>query len=301
MDSPDCDDIFYFGPSQQGLSLEGRCLLAGKKPIIELNGNDGVVVGRDAEIELAARALTECFYGSGQICMTPKFAIVHPQIAEQLLTSLAELTRQIRPGLPEDTDTVLSPVVKRADFSAVLSEALADGGHLVAGGALIDLEGRKDPAGPFVEPTVVRIDGLITAERMRAVYEETFFPLLCVIVPDQDTADEALLDEVIGFLNRDRYGLRNSLWTQDDRVIARFCNEVDFCGMLKVNDSHIGCLPTLPYNGGTGATGGVLGESNQPAVRTTHLQTIVIATRVQPRENVFDHEGPAGRRFETNR
>ncbi|MET9469457.1 aldehyde dehydrogenase [Streptomyces sp. NPDC006544] len=285
MDSPDCDDLVFFGGSEQGLALERECVAAGKKPVLELSGNDGVLVWDDAEADLAARALCERYYGSGQICMTPKFAIVHPEAADRLLKELLERVREIRPGPPEDPRTVLSPVVKRAEFTAFLDEVLAAGGELLCGGEFVDVDDVPATAGPFIRPAVVRVDGLATAGRLRAFREETFFPLLCVVVPEAPAA----LDEAIAFLNANRYGLRNSLWARDERVIERFCDEVVNGGMLKVNDSHIGCLPVLPYNGGTGATGGVFGEANQPAVRTTHLQSIAVATLVRPRESVFDH------------
>uniref|UniRef100_A0AAU2JME4 Aldehyde dehydrogenase family protein n=1 Tax=Streptomyces sp. NBC_00049 TaxID=2903617 RepID=A0AAU2JME4_9ACTN len=285
LDSPDCDDVVFFGGSEQGLKLERECVAAGKKPVLELSGNDGVLVWADAEAALAARALSERYYGSGQICMTPKFAIVHPEVADRLLKELVEQVRDIRPGPPEDPDTVLSPVVKRAEFAEYLAEVLEAGGELLCGGELVDVDDVPAAAGPFIRPAVVRVDGLATAARLRAFREETFFPLLCVVVPEAP----ATVGEAIGFLNANRYGLRNSLWAQDEEVVERFCREVVNGGMLKVNDSHIGCLPVLPYNGGTGATGGVFGEANQPAVRTTHLQSIAVATLVRPRESVFDH------------
>ncbi|MFD3808942.1 aldehyde dehydrogenase family protein [Streptomyces sp. NPDC058619] len=285
LDSPDCDDIVFFGGSKQGLKLERECVVAGKKPVLELSGNDGVLVWADAEADLAARALCERYYGSGQICMTPKFAIVHPEAADRLLKELVERVREIRPGPPEDPQTVLSPVVKRAEFTEFLDEVLAAGGELLCGGEFVDVDDAPTTAGPFIRPAVVRVDGLATAARLRAFREETFFPLLCVVVPEAPLG----IEEAIGFLNANRYGLRNSLWTQDEQIAERFCAEVNNGGMLKVNDSHIGCLPVLPSNGGTGATGGIFGEANQPAVRTTHLQSIAVATLVRPRDSVFDH------------
>lgn len=289
LDSPDCDDLVFFGGSEQGLKLERECVEAGKKPVLELSGNDGVVVWRDAEVDLAARALTERFYGSGQICMTPKYAIVHPSVAEVLLKELAERVRDIRPGPPEDPGTLLSPVVKRAEFTEFLEEVLAAGGELLCGGEFVDVDDLPSNSGPFIRPAVVRVDGLAAAARLRAFREETFFPLLCVVVPEAPVS----FGEVVSFLNANRYGLRNSLWAQDQTVVDRFCEEVVNGGMLKVNDSHIGCLPLLPYNGGTGATGGIFGEANQPAVRTTRLQSVAVATAVRPREAVFDHAASA--------
>jgi acyl-CoA reductase-like NAD-dependent aldehyde dehydrogenase len=106
------------------------------------------------------------------------------------------------------------------------------------------------------------------------VREETFFPLLPVVVPD-DSDD--LLDRTIRFLNANPYGLRNSLWAADDAVIERFVNEVDGAGLLKVNESHIGFAPALATHGGTGRTGGPYGELHYPILRTTHLQGAAVA------------------------
>ena len=68
VDSPHVDDIMYFGSSENGLRFESRCVAAGKKPILELAGNDLVIIWKDADLDYAAEALTEAFYGSGQLC-----------------------------------------------------------------------------------------------------------------------------------------------------------------------------------------------------------------------------------------
>jgi acyl-CoA reductase-like NAD-dependent aldehyde dehydrogenase len=105
---------------------------------------------------------------------------------------------------------------------------------------------------------------------LSCVREETFFPMLPVVVPDGSEDD--LLDRVIAFVNANVYGLRNSLWSADDEVVDRFITEVHNAGLLKVNDSHIGFAPVLATHGGTGLTGGPYGELHYPALRTSHLQ-----------------------------
>lgn len=77
--SPLVDDIMFFGDSAIGVKFGADCVAAGKKAVLELSGNDGVVVWRDADLDTAAAAMCECFYGSSQICMVPKYAIVHPE------------------------------------------------------------------------------------------------------------------------------------------------------------------------------------------------------------------------------
>jgi acyl-CoA reductase-like NAD-dependent aldehyde dehydrogenase len=286
LESSVVDDIFFVGSSDRGLKLGAECAIRGKKPILELAGNDGILVWKDADLPMAARALAECFYGSTQICMVPKYAVIHPDVAEELQGLLLGLLSHIKPGYPEDPDTVLTPVLKSHEFFTVLQQAVSDGAELLAGGGRMDHEGVPSPTGVFIEPTVLRVNGLDAADRVPAVREETFFPLLPVVVPTP--AEAADVDKVLDFIDSNPYGLRNSLWTQDPRLIAQFCSQVNNGGLLKVNDSHVGFAPGLPTHGGTGLTGGPFGQANFPVLMATHLQGISIATGVQPRSAVFD-------------
>jgi acyl-CoA reductase-like NAD-dependent aldehyde dehydrogenase len=271
--SPLVDDILFFGDSTAGLKLGEECYQSGKKAILELAGNDGFVVWRDADLEAAARALEECFYGSSQICMVPKHAIIHPDVADAFLEIFLERVARLRPGFPEDPDTLLSPVLKTDRFFDFLAEARGGGGIVLCGGNRVDVDGERSSTGMFCEPTVVRVDGLAEARALSCVREETFCPLLPVIVPESGT-DMQLLDDVIEFMNGNEYGLRNSVWTGDDWTARRFAEEVTNGGLLKINDSHIGFVAYLSTHGGNGLTGGPYGELNYVGLRTTHLQGI---------------------------
>lgn len=284
---PLVNDILYFGGSEEGLRIERECVVRGKKPILELAGNDGLVVWRDADIALAAEAITESFYGSGQICMVPNYVLVHPAMAERLLDELRRQVASVRPGYPDDDDVLLSPVRRAERFFALLAQAQAAGATLVCGGRRVELDSSPSDTGVFLEPTVVRVDGLTGARDLDIVRHETFFPLLPVLVPES-ASDDALLDTVIDFVNGNEYGLRNSLWATSPTVIDRFVACVRNGGLLKVNDSHIGFLPYLPSHGGTGRTGGAFGEANYPILRTSHLQGVSIATGARPRVAAFE-------------
>jgi acyl-CoA reductase-like NAD-dependent aldehyde dehydrogenase len=284
--SEEIDDIFFTGGVARGLQLERDCVANGKKPILELAGNDCVLIWRDADLELATEALMECFFGSGQICMVPNQVIVHPAVADELLALLRISTKQIRPGPPDEPGVLLSPVLRSERFFTYVRDALAKGATLVHGGRRLETDGSPSDTGLFLEPTVLRVDDIETASTIDAVREETFFPLLPVIVPEPQP-DDALLDTLIGYVNGNPYGLRNSLWADDPSVIDRFVARTTNSGLLKVNDSHIGFLPYLPTHGGTGRTGGVFGEANYPMLRTTHLQGVSVARGVRPSEAVF--------------
>ena len=289
--SEDIDDLMYFGESNRGIEIGKRWHDHGKKAILELAGNDGVLIWSDAEVDLAVTALSECFYGSTQICMVPKYAIVHEDVADRLLTQLATAVRRIRPGYPEDEDSLLSPVIKSDAFDVMLADAIDSGAQLLAGGRRIELDGTPSETGYFIEPTVLRIDGLKSADALDVVREETFFPLLPVVVvspsADADGTEVNLLHECIDFMNGNRYGLRNSAWMRSPELIEVLCRRVNNGGLLKINDSHISQVAGLPTHGGTGLTGGPFGEAHFPNLRTSHLQAISIASAVMPRESVF--------------
>lgn len=282
LDSPDVHDIFYTGDVERGLELERECVARGKKPILELAGNDCVVVWADADLDGAVDALTECFYGSGQICMVPNQVVAHPAIADELCARLKDAAAAIRPGYPDDPDVLLSPVLRSERFFAYVRDALDHGATLVHGARRLEVDGVPSDTGPFLEPTVLRVDGFAAARDIEAVRSETFFPLLPVIVPETDR-----LADAIDYVNANPYGLRNSLWARDERVIEQFVAHTRNGGVLKVNDSHIGFLPYLPTHGGTGRTGGAFGEANYPMLRSSHLQGVSVATGVRPRDAVF--------------
>jgi acyl-CoA reductase-like NAD-dependent aldehyde dehydrogenase len=273
VESPLVDDLIYFGGSATGLKLGEECLKNGKKAILELAGNDGFVVWHDADLDAAARALEECFYGSSQICMVPKYAIVHPDVADRFIGLFVERVAQIRPGYPEDPDVLLSPVLKVDGYFDSIAEAREAGGEVLCGGERVDVHGVPSTRGMFCQPTVIRIDGLPRASGLSCVREETFFPVIPVVVPEQ-SPDELLFEDVVEFLNANKYGLRNSLWTRDERLAHRFTDNITNGGQLKVNDSHIGFSPILATHGGTGQTGGPYGELNYVGLRTSHMQGI---------------------------
>lgn len=283
---PRVRDIFYTGGVEKGLALERDCVAHGTKPILELAGNDCVLVWRDADLELATEALAECFFGSGQICMVPNQVLVHPVVADELLARLRVAAALVRPGLPAEPGVLLSPVLRSERFFGYVRDALAKGATLVHGARRLETDGTPSDTGLFLEPTVLRVDGIARARTIDAVREETFFPLLPVIVPAADD-DPTLLDTLLHYVNSNPYGLRNSLWADDPAVIDRFVARTSNAGLLKVNDSHIGFLPYLPTHGGTGRTGGVFGEANYPMLRTTHLQGVSIASGLRPSEAVF--------------
>ncbi|WP_369174343.1 aldehyde dehydrogenase [Streptomyces sp. R28] len=284
LESPLVNDILYFGTSAKGLALEAECLARRTKPILELSGNDGLIVWRDADLDGAVESAAQAFIASGQICMVPNYVLVHPDIADTFLARLTERAAQMRPGYPDSPGTLLTPVADQAGFSAFLDDALAKGAELITGGRRLDIAGAPAEHGAFREPTIVKVTGLQGARSLDAVREETFFPLLPVIVPGTKEArgDERILEAFIDFLNANAYGLRNSLWSDSPAVVEHFLAATTNGGRLTVNDSHTSFAAPLATHGGTGLSGDLHGEANYPLLRTSHLQCVHLNdTRLQ--------------------
>jgi acyl-CoA reductase-like NAD-dependent aldehyde dehydrogenase len=218
--------------------------------------------------------------------MVPNYVLVHPDVADELTARVTEQASRVRPGYPDDENVLLSPVRRSEGFFRLLDDATGQGAVIVRGGQRTELDGTPSATGVFLEPTVVRIEGLNAARGHAMVREETFFPLLPLIVPEA-APDDRLLDDFVEFVNANEYGLRNSLWSRSDGVIDTFVNRIGNGGLLKINDSHIGFLPYLPSHGGTGLTGGAFGEANYPIFKTSHLQGVSIANNIAPHEATF--------------
>ncbi|MFJ8539707.1 aldehyde dehydrogenase family protein [Streptomyces sp. NPDC093591] len=276
LDSPLVDDVLYFGDSIRGEQIEKACLVAGKKPILELGGNDMVVVWRDAPLDRAVDALLESYHGSGQICCAPNIALVHPEIADRLTEQLLDRVRALRPGFPDDPDVVLAATPNTAGYDAALADARRAGARVLTGGRHLDVGGRESDVAVFAEPALIRVDGLARARELRSVRHETFFPMLTVVVPEP-AGDDELLAGTVSFVAAGAYGLRNSLWARDPEVIDRFVRDVRSCGQLRVNDSHLAGVPYLSNHGGPGLSGDRFGELNYPMLRTSRLQGVSVA------------------------
>ncbi|MFB7370316.1 aldehyde dehydrogenase family protein [Streptomyces sp. NPDC056222] len=279
------DDVLYFGGSKKGLEFEADAIAAGKKPILELAGNDCCVVWHDADLDAAVETITQFFLNSGQICNVPNQVVAHPAIADELIERLVEATRDIRPGYPDEPGVVLTPVLGVDWFFGCLGEALAKGAKLVHGGRRLEVDGSESSTGFFVEPTIVRVEGLQGARSLSVVRDETFFPLLPIIVPETVASDDELLEQVLEFVNSNAYGLRNSVWSSSFSTIERFLDGVTNAGNLKINDSHSGFLPFLPNQGGPGLTGGAFGEASHPMLRTTRFQAVSVLRPAADKED----------------
>lgn len=280
--SPLINDLLFFGDSDQGLEIGLQAFQAGKKPILELSGNDMLLVWKDADLQGAVASLLDGFLGSMQICMVPKKALVHEDVYDDVERMVITRAKKLKVGLPSDVNTCLTPVVRITEFYNALEDAKTKGATLLCGGERVNHTGAPDKHGMFITPAVLRISSVAQAKEMKCIQEENFFPLMPLVRitahgNQQPDLDEDIFSKMIELVNTNLYGLRVSVWVRSRPYIYKFIKRVETGGLLRINTRHVGFSACLSSHGGTGKTGGPYGEMNYVWQKTTHLQGITVA------------------------
>jgi aldehyde dehydrogenase (NAD+) len=193
------------------------------RPILELGGNNAIVVTERADLDLAVRAILFAALGTaGQRCTTARRLIVHRSVARELADRLVAAYERVSIGDPMREGTLMGPLIDGAAaerMMAALDRARAEGGEVLTGG------GRLPEAGPnFVEPTIVWMP-----EQTPLVCEETFAPILYVM--EYDT-----LSEAIALQNGVPQGLSSAIFTTDLIAAEEFLSVAGSdCGLANVN------------------------------------------------------------------
>jgi acyl-CoA reductase-like NAD-dependent aldehyde dehydrogenase len=281
------NDLIFIGDSKTGLKIGARAYENGKKPILELSGNDMMFVWKDAPLEMAVQSLLDGFMGSTQVCMVPKKAFIHEDVFESFQDLFLSAVKNLRIGLPTDPHVTLSPVMKIPEFFEFLEEALAKGAELLCGGYRVNYKAIPDNHGQFITPTVIKVKDLSKASQMRCVNEENFFPLIPLIrvsadarAADKGTKDMAIFKKMVHVANHNEYGLRVSAWASSPFYVNKFSEQIHNSGLLRINCRHAGFSPFLATHGGTRKTGGPYGELNYVWQKTSHLQGVTV-TRIR--------------------
>ena len=199
------------------------------RSLLELGGNNAVVVLPDADRELAVRAILFGAVGTaGQRCTTTRRLICHRSIVDEMTDRLLEAYRSVRIGDPLDPETLMGPLISRGaveNMHAALGRIEAEGGEILCGG----FEGIRRFAGKpgyFVEPTIVRIRAGLDPEVAR---EETFAPILYIHEFER-------LEDAIALHNAVDQGLSSAIFTGSLRSAERFLStEGSDCGIANVN------------------------------------------------------------------
>jgi aldehyde dehydrogenase (NAD+) len=232
--------------------------------LLELGGNNAVVVTPSADLRLVVRAILFGAVGTaGQRCTTTRRLIVHESIREPLVRELISAYEQVRIGNPLEPDTLVGPLIDTTGVKA-MSDALEtlrqQGGEILYGGERLS----ELPGGLYVRPSLVR-----ARNDWDIVQQETFAPILYVI-------DYHELDEAIQLNNNVRQGLSSAIFSSDLRETERFLSAVGSdCGIANVNTGTSGAEIGGAF-GGEKETGGGR-ESGSDAWKTyMRRQTVTI-------------------------
>ena len=192
------------------------------RSLLELGGNNAVILTESANLDMALRAVAFAAVGTaGQRCTTLRRLIVHERIAEPFLQRLIRAYRSIKIGEPWESGVLMGPLINERSVNVMqhaLQAAQQQGGELLYGGR------RLERSGFFVEPAIVRAN-----PGMAIVREETFAPILYVMTYRD-------LDEAIAIHNGATQGLSSAIFTDRLSEAERFLSaEGSDCGIGNVN------------------------------------------------------------------
>ena len=196
------------------------------RALLELGGNNAIIVTPEADLDLAVRAILFGAVGTaGQRCTTTRRIIAHTTIRDELVERLMAAYEQVRIGDPLDPDTVMGPLVDTDAVQAMdsaLDRVRAEGGRVLYGGQR--LSGEAYASGCYVTPCIVE-----ATNDMPIVQDETFAPIL-YIMPYRS------LDDAIRMHNDVPQGLSSAVFTRNLLEAESFlCPSGSDCGIANVN------------------------------------------------------------------
>jgi len=214
--------ISFTGSCAVGRKVGERVAARMGKYLLELGGNNAIVVDEFANLELAVPAIVFGAVGTaGQRCTTTRRVIVHESRFEDLRQALVNAYAQVRIGDPLDTDTLMGPLIDAAAVQRIEAACAAvrkAGGEILCGGQRIDRPGN------FITPAIA------TARNdWDIVQTETFGPLLYLI-------PYSSLDEAIAMHNGVAQGLSSAIFTDNLQRAETFLSQSGSdCGIANVN------------------------------------------------------------------
>lgn len=214
------------GSSKMGVRVAESVGRRFGKTILELGGNNAIVVAPSADMDLAVRAILFGAVGTaGQRCTTTRRVIVHESIRNSLVKRLVKAYGQIPIGNPAQPGTLMGPLINPqavSDMQAALKKVRDEGGMTLYGGE--QLTGSKFRGGCYVRPCIVA-----ARHDMKIVHEETFAPILYVI-------GYRKFQDAIAYQNEVPQGLSSAIFTNDVREAELFlAARGSDCGIANVN------------------------------------------------------------------
>ncbi|KAJ1759537.1 Alpha-aminoadipic semialdehyde dehydrogenase [Coemansia sp. RSA 518] len=231
------DLVSFTGSTNTGRKVALAVQARFGKSLLELGGNNAIIVHNDADIDLAVRSVLFAAVGTaGQRCTTTRRLFLHADIHDTFIERLIKAYEQIKIGNPLESGILCGPLHTKQSvraFEQGVEDVKAQGGKILHGGnALHHLVGN------FVEPTITSI-----AHDAPVVHREIFAPILHTIKYDD-------ISEAVAWNNEVGQGLSSSLFTTSPEKMFNWIGpEGSDCGIVNVN---------IPTNGAEigGAFGG---------------------------------------------
>ncbi|MBK6777054.1 MAG: aldehyde dehydrogenase family protein [Flavobacteriales bacterium] len=197
------------------------------RSLLELGGNNAIIVSEKADLDMALRAALFGAVGTaGQRCTTTRRLIIHDSVYDAMKQKLVKAYAQLRIGDPLDEKNHVGPLIDRdavALYTKALDAAKAQGATIAVEGGVLNGEGRE--SGCYVKPAIVE-----AKPDIHIVQEETFAPILYLLRYSGDVAD------AITIQNGVKQGLSSSIMTTDMREAERFLSTAGSdCGIANVN------------------------------------------------------------------
>lgn len=192
------------------------------RTLLELSGNNAVIVDQTADLDMAVRAILFGAVGTaGQRCTTTRRLLIHESRYEELVGRLVKAYAQVHIGNPLEPDVLMGPLIDQVaveGYRAALDEIKKEGGEILYGGHVLNRPGY------FVEPTIVR-----AKNEWPIVQRETFAPILYVM-------PFHTIDEAITLQNNVPQGLSSAIFSSDMRHGEQFLSAAGSdCGIANVN------------------------------------------------------------------
>ncbi len=227
LDDPAVPLVSATGSTRMGRIVGPRVAQRFGRTLLELGGNNAIIVMDDADLDLATRAIVFGAVGTaGQRCTSTRRVLVHKKVQKKLVERLVKAYGSCKIGNPLDQKTLVGPLIDETSaqaFERAIAAAEAQGGKVVVGGK----RARVAPAikgGAYVQPTIVTCKGMIDIAR-----EETFAPILYVMPIDS-------LEQAIAINNDVPQGLSSAIFSNNVRAAEHFISAIGSdCGIANVN------------------------------------------------------------------
>ncbi len=243
--------ISFTGSTETGTKVYTAAAALGKKVALEMGGKNAIIVLDDANLELAAQAITWSAYGTtGQRCTATSRLIVQRGIVSKLIEALVAKAETLKLGYGIESGIEVGPLVNQKALDKVekyVAIGREEGARVAIGGA------RAEGRGYFYQPTLFAD---VTRD-MRIAREEIFGPVLSVIAVDS-------LEEAIDVNNEVIYGLSSSIFTENVNAAFRAIRDLS-TGIVYINHGTTGAEIQFPF-GGTRGTGNGMREAGQTAL-----------------------------------